>query len=213
MMPREQVQRKQCHVRWLCLLAAQLLIVSANAQTDSFTRTDIITDPVPAHFSVCSEHTCKKLSIVGLAPSQWQQIRAIFSPEAVDAVQERASIASAIALMETIVGELTGTSHDKGRNFQGVGTDGQMDCIDESTNTSLYLTMMVKDGLLKWHTVEDHATRGWFFFGWPHSTAVIRDTSSGELFAVDSWFEDNGEPPHILPLSVWRDGWNPPEHK
>ena len=212
-MPREQMQRKRCHARWLCLLAAQLLIVSANARTDSFTRTDIITNPVPAHFSVCSEHTCKKLSIVGLAPSQWQQIRAIFSPEAVDAVQERASIASAIALMETIVGELTGTSHDKGRNFQGVGTDGQMDCIDESTNTSLYLTMMVKDGLLKWHTVEDHATRGWFFFGWPHSTAVIRDTSSGELFAVDSWFEDNGEPPHILPLSVWRDGWNPPEHK
>lgn len=112
--------------------------------------------------------------------------------------------------MEALIGPLTGTSNDRGRNFQGVGTDGQMDCIDESTNTTSYLTMLVQDGLVTRHSVQDRVTRGFFIFGWPHTTAVIRDNESGERFAVDSWFLDSGEPPFILPLQVWRDGWEPP---
>ena len=62
---------------------------------------------------------------------------------------------------------------------------------------------------MRWHTVEDRATRGWFFRGWPHTTAVIRDKRSGQLYAVDSWFLDNGKPPFILPLEKWKDGWDP----
>jgi hypothetical protein len=80
-----------------------------------------------------------------------------------------------------------------------------MDCVDESTNTTTYLTMLLKDGLLKWHNVEDRATRGFFIFGWPHTTAVIRDTVTGQLYVVDSWFLDNGQPPYIQKLEDWRD--------
>ncbi len=50
-----------------------------------------------------------------------------------------------------------------------------MDCIDESINTTLYLTMFQKFGLLREHQVEDRATRGWFIGGWPHTTAVISE--------------------------------------
>lgn len=190
---------------WLCSALPTIAVA------DGFVRGDIITDPTPWNFSVCSEHTCRKLSVVGLEPAQWQQIHTLFSPPSKHAAEERERIAHAIALLETMIGKLTGTAHDKGRNFQGVGMDGQMDCIDESTNTSIYLSMMLDHGLLKWHSNEDRATRGWFIFGWPHTTAVIRDAGSGELFAVDSWFEDNGKPPYILPLQVWSDGWQPPE--
>ncbi|MCP3866933.1 MAG: hypothetical protein GY703_02315 [Gammaproteobacteria bacterium] len=84
-----------------------------------------------------------------------------------------------------------------------------MDCIDESTNTTNYLAMMQKDRLLKWHRLEDRSTRGFFIFGMPHTTAVINDRSTGLMWAVDSWFHDNGVPPEILPLDQWRGGWEP----
>ena len=172
---------------------------------DTFARSDIITDPTPARFSVCSEHTCQRVTEVGLQPEQWQRERRLFLSPPLNPAEERVRIAQAIGLMETMVGPLTDTEHDKGENFQGVGIDGQMDCIDESTNTTTYLTMLLKDGLLKWHSIADRATRGYFIFGWPHTTAVIRETGSGALFAVDSWFLDNGQPPYIQKLEDWRD--------
>lgn len=180
------------------------------ADADIFVRRDIITDPAPERFSVCSGHTCSKVTQVSLPPAQWQQVRDQFSPAAESAADERSDIARAIALMERLVGPLAGTANDKGRNFQGVGTEGQMDCIDESTNTTNYLTMLVRQRLVTRHSVQDRATRGFFIFGWPHTTAVIRDNVTGEQYAVDSWFLDNGEPPFMLPLQVWRDGWEPP---
>lgn len=193
-----------------CILSAVLSVMWAGlVHADSFVRRDIITDPTPGRFSVCSEHTCRKVTQVALTPAQWQQVRDQFLPPAVSAADERAYIVSAIALMEILVGPLTETSNDKGRNFKGVGREGQMDCIDESTNTTSYLTMMAQDGLITHHSVEDRVTRGYFIFGWPHTTAVIRDHATGERFAVDSWFIDNGEPPFMLPLPVWQNDWEP----
>ncbi len=63
-----------------------------------------------------------------------------------------------------------------------------MNCIDESTNTTTYLRLFVQGGLMRWHTVEDRATRGWFLFGLPHTTAVMRERASKLRYAVDSWF-------------------------
>lgn len=52
-------------------------------------------------------------------------------------------------------------------------------------------------------------TRGFILLGWPHTTAVISETVSGRRFAVDSWFHDNGQPPEIVALDIWRWGWSP----
>jgi hypothetical protein len=68
--------------------------------------------------------------------------------------------------------------------------------------------MLEKYGLLRWHRVADRATR-WSLFSWPHTTAVIEERADLRQWAVDSWFLDNGEPPFVLPLQVWRDGWKP----
>ena len=184
-----------------------LCLIPAAVQADIFPRGDIITDPTPELFTVCYDNGCRSLGFVSLNPAQWAELRAFFHPQAKDAAGERERIRSAIALMEKFVGAATGTSNDKGGTFNGGA--GQMDCIDESTNTALYLTLLQKYGLLRHHRVEDRATRGWFLFGWPHTTAVVREIGNDALWAVDSWFLDNGEPPFILPLEIWKEGWRP----
>lgn len=189
-----------------CLLFG--LLLPLNARADVFTRDDIITDPTWERFSVCYDNGCHSLAYVSLTPQQQQQVRAIFLPLANTAGEERRRIRAGIALMEKFAGDATGTWGDKGGTSIFGGT-GQMDCIDESTNTSLYLTMFYKYGMLRYHHVADRATRGWFIFGWPHTTAVIHEDARNVDWAVDSWFLDNGEPPFILPLDVWKSGWKP----
>jgi len=183
------------------------------ASADTFVRDDIITEPDPSNFSVCHEHGCATVDQIALGDYEWRSIRRIFARTSTSPAQERDRIAHAIANFETVVGKRTGTWNDKGGDLKGLGQDGQMDCIDESTNTTTYLRIMQSAGLLRWHVVEDRATRGWFLFGWPHTTAVIRDTRSDQLYAVDSWFEDNGKPPHIVPLKQWKDGWEPDDKR
>ncbi|MCW8890369.1 MAG: hypothetical protein OQL20_06910, partial [Sedimenticola sp.] len=85
----------------------------------------------------------------------------------------------------------------------------RMDCIDESTNTTNYLYMIQQAGALRWHHLKEPVTRGFFFFGWPHTTAVIQQQDTKTEWAVDSWFHDNGIAPEIIPLKQWAAGWNP----
>ncbi len=171
--------------------------------------------PSPQKFEVCYKHTCKEIAELTITKNQWNQILTLFQPPPASAAEERKRIAAAVGRMEILVGEMIDTSNDKGGNLQGFSAGGnQMDCVDESTNTTTYLSMMERAGLLKWHQVEDRQTRNLFFFGgWPHTTAVIREKDTDKRWAVDSWFYDNGVPPAILPLEKWREGWKPPNFK
>ncbi len=187
-----------------------LLCLTGNATADVFVRDDIITTPRPDAFSICYGHTCAEVVQLRLEPAQWERIRNLFLPPPASAEEERARIAHAIALLEIMTGGLANTANDKGGNLDGLFTEGnQLDCIDESTNSTTYLRMLAAEGLLRRHSVQDRATRGYFLFGWPHSTAVIRDLSAQDDYAVDSWFYYNGAPPAIVPLSTWQDGWEP----
>jgi hypothetical protein len=181
---------------------------ASGAMADTFVREDIITDPDPARFNICYNHSCDRLAWAKLDTQQWQRLRALFAPPAGTPSGEREQIRAAIALFESIVGAMTGTAGDKGRNWTGFGLPGQMDCIDESTNTTIYLRMLQKAGVLHWHDVADRSTR-WSLFSWPHTTAVIEERASQKRWAVDSWFLDNGEPPYVLPMQIWKDGWQP----
>lgn len=191
-------------------LASLSVLLPSLLFADIFVRDDIITDPDPDAFSICYNHTCKEVTTVSLDRRQWREVQAVFTPPAPSSAQERRQLAEAIALFEQLVGGLVGTSQDKGGNFQGMLSGGkQLDCIDESTNTTTFLAMLEKGRLLRWHTVEDRSSRGFFIFGMPHTTAVVKDSTTGEKWAVDSWFHDNGVPPEILPLTEWRSGWEP----
>lgn len=189
------------------LLALMLALLTAGARADVFVRDDIIADPAPELLTACYNNGCRGMDFVSFTPQQWSELRATFFPLAVDAAEERERMRTAVALMERYVGAATGTWQDKGGTLNSGA--GQMDCIDESINTTLYLTLFQKYGLLRHHRVAERATRGWFILGWPHTTAVVSETGSDAQWAVDSWFLDNGEPPFILPLDVWRNGWEP----
>ena len=175
---------------------------------DTFVRGDIVTQPAPENFSVCHGGTCSIVSQVSLDEAQWRRIAAVFPAPARSAEEERTRIAQAIARFETIVGAITDTADDRAENQSGANWWSQMDCIDESTNSTTYLRLLAQADLLAWHRVEARVTRGYFLFGWPHTTAVLSEPS-GARWTVDSWFHENGRPPEIVPLELWQSGWRP----
>lgn len=171
---------------------------------------EFVSRPTYGHFSICHGHTCSHITTTGLSDSEWSQVTRELQKPAPDAASERQLIAQAVAALERLVGGKTGTETDRRGNLAGLGQPGQMDCVDEATNTSVYLTMLANTGLLRWHDVQHRTSRGFINLRGPHSTAVIRDRQSGEYYAVDSWFRDNGEPAYVIPLTTWRWGWTPP---
>lgn len=155
-----------------------------------------------AEFNICYDFGCKSQRAIDFSADQWRSIEHIFTPRAANAETEKQKIRHAIALMEQFSGKLVGTEQDQGGNYNGVDLPFQQDCIDESTNTAQYLLALFRRGWLKWHQPGARERRiRWLFTHW---TAVIQQLNSGELFAVDSWYRDNGEPPYLQPLDDWR---------
>ena len=192
--------------RLLLAIAAIQMSACAGMRAAAFTAPA----PTPRNIPVCSGYGCANIDTVRLDEAEWRAVRARFHPRADSPAAERRLLAGAIGQLERSVGPKTGTEGDKGGTFPGMFEAGQMDCIDESTNTTVYLRLLAAEGLLRWHTVGEPVTRGYFVFGWPHTTATIREKNSADEYAVDSWFFDNGAEPVIIPLEQWRDGWNPP---
>jgi hypothetical protein len=174
-----------------------------------FPPVDRITEPTREHFSVCFDHSCTTVVTDALTQAEWDRATQPLKNPSTTAAEERLAVAEAIAIFEQIVGRHTGTYRDKGRNLRGFGQPGQMDCIDESTNTTTYLRLLERGGLLHLHRVLERSTRFGLFAGMPHTTAVIEDTGTGDRYAVDSWFLDNGQPPYIVRLEVWKAGGEP----
>ena len=132
---------------------------------------------------------------------EWRQVSKVFAKSARNAQKERQAIRKAVGLMEQMVGKQTVTSADKARNTN-TGERGAMDCIDESTNTTTYLRLFEKRGWLKWHKVKPRKKRSPYIFD-EHWAAVIETKKGGKLYAVDSWYLDNGKPPYIQPIKDW----------
>jgi hypothetical protein len=155
-------------------------------------------------FFVCTDYHCDVGETVTLTARQWQAVRDLFAADT-SAADERDNLRRAIAFLETAVGTITGTWRDLAGNVAGAGEPGQLDCIAESRNTTTYLQLLFDAGLLRYHAVEPRQVRHPLIFN-VHWSAVIRDRDSGERFAVDSWFLDNGQPPYIQPLEDWLSG-------
>jgi len=194
------------------LLPACFLIFSlqVNAALSDITR---IYQQVPAlgSFDVCTGGGCAEVQQVSLTEDEWYSVSSVFlnAGNASDAEQERSLIAQAIGIFEGIVGSKTSTATDLAGTFGNSEYPGQLDCNDEAINSTTYIRLMRQNGLLRFHDVDDMRTRNFFFTGWPHSTAVIKELATGERYAVDSWFYDNGFPATIVPFNVWKSGYIP----
>jgi hypothetical protein len=116
---------------------------------------------------------------------------------------ERAAVSRAVQYYEGRAARAVGVRDQAKSNAKQWGKRGQMDCVDESTNTRIFLLYLERRGLLKHHTVDRNVTRGFLIDGrYPHSTAVLREIS-GEKWTIDSWYEPTGGPPDIMLLSQW----------
>ena len=173
-------------------------------------------DPGAPHaFTLCHGYSCTQKSDAGFSTAEWNNVLAIFrSNPAKDSAAERTKIAKAIALMERYAGAKTGTDDDDPEATGRKRNNLQLDCIDETINTTHYIGFLQQAGVLKFHEVAEPTHRGYLIDGkWPHNTAVMRDVFSGELFVVDSFYRKNGEEPHIMPRDTWLAGWKPPGSK
>lgn len=185
-----------------------LLGQSAFAEFDDIQRI-YRQQPQLNQFEVCQGGGCAKLSRLALNAADWQPIQQLFVDQAQSAKEERNTISLAIGLLEEIVGYKIGTSKDRAGTFDNSSYSGQQDCNDEAINTTTYMRLLKQAGYMRFHEIEDMRTRNFFFTGWPHTTAVIHEIQTGERFAVDSWFYDNGYPATIVPFKLWKENYQP----
>ncbi len=193
------------------LILLPLLFISAcstGISTDKYNTRS--TDP--KGFTVCHGYGCTHKSPAYFTDVEWRSIQKIFKDRAAKSADgERSKIGAAIAMMERYSGAKTGTSADLKEAVSLKQNIYQQDCIDETVNTSQYIAMLQKDGLLKFYEGTEPTHRGYLIDGrWPHNTAVIREKAGGKLWAIDSFYRANGEEPYIIPREDWLSGWRPP---
>ena len=89
--------------------------------------------------------------------------------------EERRAIANAIGWMERRVAPAVGTATDRpSMDFRGSGDRSQQDCVDEATNTTSYLLVLDRHGLIRHHAVERPFAKD-DFGKWTHWAALIRE--------------------------------------
>ena len=160
--------------------------------------------PVPAEFHYCHSHNCKDRSRLSLSEDQWRDAIWRLVPMPVSAAEERERLALAAADFERVVARETGTVSDVGGSFAGFGKSGQLDCIDESLNMTMFLRLVDGQGLLRYHAPSSPITKGNMFDEWPHYSATMLEIATGQRYTLDSWYFDNGEPALVLRNETWQ---------
>jgi hypothetical protein len=149
--------------------------------------------------TVCHAYGCKAQTAFTFSEADIAEIAAVMARVKRDdsPAEERRGIAYAIAWMERRVAPIVGTATDRpSMDLLGSGHKSQQDCVDEATNTTSYLLVLQRHGLIHHHDVErpfakDSASK------WTHWAALIRDKQSGIPFAIDSSSSPNGENPTV----------------
>lgn len=213
--------------KFFFLNAISFLFLSAcasQAPLDDYShylRNKNIPSPKLESFPHCFGYGCNTIETVSLNEDQWKEINTTFKPAAKSPQEERAQISKAIKQFEILVGNITGTSADKRGTFRLYQDSNpkydkfQQDCVDESTNTTIYLSLLKQRGLLKFHRPTQPQSRQPFIskVAWWHQTATIKEIGTDKQYAVDSWFEDSGKPAYVVEIEPWFKGWKPDKSK
>jgi hypothetical protein len=149
--------------------------------------------------TVCHAYGCKLQTPFTFSQADVAEIASVMSRVRRDdsPAEERRAIAYAIAWMERRVAPTVGTVTDRpSMDFAGSGDPSQQDCVDEATNTTSYLLVLARHGLIQHHLVERPFAKD-SLTHWTHWAAVIKEKESGKPFAVDSSSGANGENPTV----------------
>lgn len=189
------------------LLVAGLLGACSTSPAANYVAA--VSDTVhPGDIRYCSGYSCKMIHSVALSPAEWTAIEAIFHGEIKTPAEERRRVSLAVGLYESFAAPKTGTENDRPESPILFNPKGQLDCIDEATNTSVFLHLLNNQGLIRHHTIAKPAQRGFIIGRWFHSTAVLVE-KGGKSYAIDSWFFEPGTPAAVVPLEEWLDFWKP----
>lgn len=160
--------------------------------------------PSTSRLTICHGYGCAFKSRLDLGPGDANRFAAILAAGKSSPAAERKAIAKAVAYFEKRAQQVTGVRDQPKSEFGASKIKGQMDCVDESTNTDALLRYLQGRGLLKHHKVQAKTSRGFLLDGrYPHWTAVI-SAPDGAKWAVDSWYAPMGGEPDIFPLNEWK---------
>lgn len=189
---------------WLARFASLIVVAAAAGGCTSVSSNynDDIANVSTGRLTVCHGFDCRNQTALTFSTDEDRSLRALFAGTS-DPSAERAAIRKAVQVFENATTARLGVADKAKSDLSQTGQHGQMDCIDESTNTRTFLRYLESHGLLKHHQVQANVTRGVIFDGrYFHATAVIRDRG-GQRWAVDSWYEPAGGPPDIMRLEEW----------
>lgn len=157
--------------------------------------------------TVCSAYGCQAQTDYAFTRSEINGMIGVFNKakRSDTPSEERRAIGYVIAWIEQAVGRQIGTAADrKSIDFSGAGDSSQQDCVDEATNSTSYMLIMAKHGLIRHHSVESPISKGSLIDGrWPHYGAHIIEKSSGKDWVVDSSMDTNGKLPIIMRAKDW----------
>lgn len=156
---------------------------------------------------VCHGFGCRFQERVRLQQEELRALSSYLSPPTADPDAERQRLAYAIGAMEVTVGRHTPTHQDAAGNSSDQRGPGQLDCIDESRNTTTYLRLFEALGWLRWHRVVERAYRAPLLLD-QHWSAQIEEIASGQRWVLDSWPDENGAPATVQATRDWR--WKRP---
>lgn len=186
------MSRKSCILGRFALPLAAVLLASATFPAGAVT------------LSVCHGYNCAFRKALPLSGRDEARLSAIMAAGVKDAEAERKAVARAIAYLEVRATGIIGVRDLAKAGLTGSGKIGQMDCLDESANSTTYMKHLEARNLLRYHSVQPVTARGIMIDGrYPHSTAVLKD-KAGKIWAVDSWYEPGGGEPDIMEMSEWR---------
>lgn len=161
-------------------------------------------------FSVCVSYGCRYKEITYVTEEEWAEVVDVMEAGKEDSSsKERQRIGMSIGLLEKIIGPKVGTDKNKGLNYDSPAGERQLDCIADTVNSTIYLLLMAKNGLLYFHEVVAPGKRGLLNFNFPHHSAAIKDSHTHNVYVVDPWFHDNGHPAEVVPLELWMTGYKP----
>lgn len=153
---------------------------------------------------ICHGFGCTYREPVAFSAGDLSRLRRILAAGAKSPEAERQAISRAVQWQERRVAPIAGSQNDRGGFDPPTSEPGQLDCIDEATNTTSLLIVAERHGYLKHHRVATPVARGFFLDGrYPHATAVVAEKVGGRTYAIDSWVRANGEAPDVMPLATW----------
>lgn len=171
--------------------------------------------------TICFNWSCLSQMRLSLPDDEWQAATALLA-EAEGPAHERALLAVAVGRLYAALARRTPIAGDRAGNTLDAGSDGRMDCIDHAITTTQLLRGLEARGGLRFHRVVAVQRRTAYVFV-QHLAAAVEARSGRllaaaggalgamppEVYVVDSWFADPGEPAVVLPLAAWMEGEGP----